>query len=147
MDSYLHIKLPASFLTGLFALNVRELPHEEDTVTYKGSWIFPIISRISSFRALLYIHGCPKLNVFPNASLGSSFRFSRTFSYIFLPNDWFSFPQKSPTQVRKKEDDEKKDDDMRNGSVAIGLNQKPFGRMGRRTLEGTSMSREGLPND
>ncbi|KAJ5339104.1 ankyrin [Penicillium brevicompactum] len=41
------IFLPATFLTGIFALNVTEFPHEGDNVTYKASWIFPIIILVS----------------------------------------------------------------------------------------------------
>ncbi|KAJ6016323.1 ankyrin [Penicillium herquei] len=39
--------LPASFLTSLFALNVSDFPHDGDTVSYRGSWIFPIIIFVS----------------------------------------------------------------------------------------------------
>ncbi|OQE43597.1 hypothetical protein PENCOP_c003G00514 [Penicillium coprophilum] len=36
-------RLPASFLASFFALNIKEFPHEGETVAYKSSWVIPII--------------------------------------------------------------------------------------------------------
>ena len=57
---------------------------------------------------------------------------SAIFSFLAYNPDWFSFPQKSPTQVKKKGEDEKKGDDTRNGSTATGHNRNPFGRLSKR---------------
>ncbi|KAJ5987989.1 hypothetical protein N7481_003199 [Penicillium waksmanii] len=49
------IFLPASFLTSLFALNVSDFPHQNGSVEYKGSWIFPIIFGVSTAISAIFI--------------------------------------------------------------------------------------------